>query len=178
MDKLIGWKHESTVMVIPGRLTITVQSYFAFFGRKFFINTDHIEHPVSGDMTGEYMNWVRAGYDSNRFLADYSDSEDMDVLYACHAMSAELGEVSDVVLKSVRLKQPYDKSDLFNEIGDVTWGYFLLLSVLGITLSDVIQINRIKLTVRHPSGDVTRGHKNKALEASKINEYLTDKGIL
>lgn len=67
-------------------------------------------------------------------------------------MMREAGGVADIIKKIIFHARPELRAKLINEIGDVFWYLALLMSVLGISLVEVLEANIAKLRKRYPDG--------------------------
>ena len=85
--------------------------------------------------------------------------------YEDHLMNAtlglvgEAGEVADIVKKmQFHTEKPFEhfRPQLVLELGDVLFYYMKFLEIVGITLEEVIEYNKYKLSSRHPElGEVS-----------------------
>ena len=67
-------------------------------------------------------------------------------------LAGEAGEVADLIKKHVFHGHELGRDDLRKEMGDVLWYLTFLCNVLGITLSEVMEVNAAKLRRRYPDG--------------------------
>lgn len=61
----------------------------------------------------------------------------------------EAGEVSEVFKKYFLHGKPYDRDALIKEMGDVMWYFILMCEVEGISFSEIVETNMLKLAARH-----------------------------
>ena len=82
-----------------------------------------------------------------------------ELSYLGLGLAGETGETVDVIKKLVRLDQsleaqPELRTKLIDELGDMFWYYARLLTVLDVSLYEIIQINTGKLQQRQKEGTV------------------------
>lgn len=88
---------------------------------------------------------------------------EMNFIYPVLGLAGESGEVSEKIKKIIRDKQgvmtPQDVLEIGKELGDVMWYVSVIAKNIGLTLSQVAQMNIDKLSSRkernviHGSGD-------------------------
>lgn len=67
-------------------------------------------------------------------------------------LTGEAGEVADIIKKHVFHGHELDLDAIRKEMGDVLWYLTFLCNALGISLSDVMDVNAAKLRARYPDG--------------------------
>jgi len=67
-------------------------------------------------------------------------------------LTGEAGEVADLIKKHVFHGHELDLNEMRKELGDVLWYLTFLCNALGITLSEVMEVNAAKLRIRYPDG--------------------------
>ena len=72
------------------------------------------------------------------------------VLLAATGIGGEAGEVIDHIKKLAWHRKPLDREAFILELGDLLWYYTLLLSVTGISFTEVMTRNIEKLVERYP----------------------------
>ena len=80
------------------------------------------------------------------------------LLTAAVGMSAEAGELTEIVKKIVFQGKPVNQENLFHlkrELGDIMWYVSQACIGLDISLEEVIQMNFEKLNARYPEGAFT-----------------------
>ncbi len=94
---------------------------------------------------------------------------DKQLMYPALGLAGEAGEVANSVKKMVR-KPPidtvaFDKAikDLMYELGDTLWYIAEIATVLGVSLEDVAELNRIKLKNRAKMGQIAERFKTLGL---------------
>lgn len=94
--------------------------------------------------------------------ADYS--EEFDVIYPALLLSAEVGEVNNIVQKWVRgdfcLVDRDVAEKLKSELGDVLWAWSILVRDLGLNPNEIIGYNLEKLEKRKQDGTIKGGFRN------------------
>lgn len=88
---------------------------------------------------------------ANRTRQAY-DSPQIEMVFAALEMSAEVGEVANLVYKHAFQQHDLDREDVKEELGDALWGMAVLCHAVGITLDDVMAYNIAKLCRRYPDG--------------------------
>ena len=76
-------------------------------------------------------------------------------------ISGESGEVADHIKKHIYHGHDLDTHFLAKEIGDVLWYLAVLSDTIGLTLSEVAQMNVNKLSARYPDGFSEERSKNR-----------------
>lgn len=112
-------------------------------------------------MTGlTYQNEAMRTYDGqaserlSKVLDDHDwTAEDIGgVLEACLGLAGEVGEVNDLVKKTIFHEAEIDTVHLMKEVGDICWYIALICHCMGWDLEDVMQANIDKLKNRYPEG--------------------------
>ena len=67
-------------------------------------------------------------------------------------LSAEAGEVADIIKKHLFHGKPLDLSSLEAELGDVLWYLDRTLALIGVSLEHCMWSNDLKLEERYPNG--------------------------
>ena len=67
-------------------------------------------------------------------------------------LTAEAGEVADVIKKHLFHGKPLDLSSLETELGDVLWYLDRTLALIGVSLEHCMWLNDLKLEERYPLG--------------------------
>lgn len=81
------------------------------------------------------------------------DSEDI-ALYPFLALSEETGEVNGKLAKSLRGDKELENYDVAKELGDVLWNLSECARQVGWRLSDIAELNIIKLEVRKEANKI------------------------
>jgi len=79
-------------------------------------------------------------------------NREQDILHAALGLSGEVGEVCDVLKKSLAVGKPIDEENLLEELGDVAYYVFIILNRIGRSLSEAQKKNIAKRAVRFPRG--------------------------
>jgi NTP pyrophosphatase (non-canonical NTP hydrolase) len=74
------------------------------------------------------------------------------LLDAAAGLAEEAGEVLGHVRKHVMQQRPLDRDAVVKELGDVLWCVAIVSASLGVSLSEVANVNEEKLRARHPGG--------------------------
>ena len=80
-----------------------------------------------------------------------SQPELVRVLHAAMGVSTEAGELLDAVKKHVYYGKPLDRTNLFEEMGDVFWYLAILADCLGVDFEKAMEKNIEKLQIRYGS---------------------------
>lgn len=96
------------------------------------------------------------GYQSKalRTRGDFGDSKEL-LVFSALEVTAEAGEISNLIYKHVFQGHPLNISSLLEEIGDVLWGLASLADAAGSDLYEVGSLNIEKLAKRYSSGRFT-----------------------
>ena len=76
-------------------------------------------------------------------------------------IAGESGEIADHIKKYLYHGHDLDGSFLEKEIGDVLWYLAVMSDAIGLTLSEVAQMNVNKLNARYPEGFSEERSKNR-----------------
>jgi NTP pyrophosphatase (non-canonical NTP hydrolase) len=74
----------------------------------------------------------------------------IDLLHAQLGISTEAGEFADAIKKFLMYGKAYDRANLIEELGDLTWYIGLAIGQLGTTWGEVFEANIKKLATRYP----------------------------
>lgn len=111
----------------------------------------------------------QAGLKSTVTLEGMLDSKisktDLDLLHGIVGVITESGELAEVLLNKLAHDQPFDRTNVREEIGDQLWYLARLVKWAGTTFFDEMVRNIKKLRSRHgASGFSTTGDVNRNLE--------------
>lgn len=67
-------------------------------------------------------------------------------------LAGEAGEVVELIKKWAFHNHPYPEEKIIKELGDTLWYVAGLCTTLGLSMTDVMQINIDKLKERYPNG--------------------------
>lgn len=76
-------------------------------------------------------------------------------LHAAMGISGEAGELLDAVKKHVIYNKELDVDNAVEELGDIMFYVAMFCNELGLTMNDIIQVNRDKLNRRYNQGQYT-----------------------
>ena len=99
--------------------------------------------------TTKDLGELYAGFVKNGVKLD-NDTYRERVLLATTGIGGEAGEVIDHIKKLAWHNKPLDREAFILELGDLLWYYTLLLSVTGISFTEVMTRNIEKLVARYP----------------------------
>lgn len=77
-------------------------------------------------------------------------SEKAHALHMLLGLQTELGEFADCYKKHIIYDQPLDLDNALEEAGDLLFYFKGMLQSIGVTISDIEQVNLNKLTKRYP----------------------------
>ena len=116
--------------------------------------------------TKKYVEFVDAvtsqeSKDGEAFTARIADLYASDfpterLLTAAVGMSAEAGEFTEIIKKTIFQGKPVTKENLFHlkrELGDIMWYVAQACMGLDISLDEVMEMNVDKLKARYPGGE-------------------------
>lgn len=75
-----------------------------------------------------------------------------EIINASLGLSGEIGELNDMIKKSVFHGHFVDGEDIKKEIGDICWYVALMCKGFGFDLEEILQMNIDKLKKRYPEG--------------------------
>lgn len=81
-----------------------------------------------------------------------ASNKNMKLIYCALGLSGEAGEFTDTVKKAQFHGHIVGYSELVKELGDALWYIAVAANALGVTLSEVMQVNIDKLKKRYPNG--------------------------
>ena len=84
------------------------------------------------------------------------------ILHGAMGLNTEAGEFMDALKKHVFYNKPIDRSNLFEELGDIFWYMALICDELDFDFETIMQKNIAKLKVRY-------GHKFSSEKAENRN---------
>lgn len=97
----------------------------------------------------------------------------VQIVECCLGLSGEVGEVVDLIKKSLMYNQPLDQKKLLLELGDA-FHYFIRLAHLNhISLPTIMDANAEKLRKRFPAGYTDEAAINKADQAPNIKRLTS-----
>lgn len=85
--------------------------------------------------------------------------------HCCMGLAGEIGEVIDIIKKSIFYKKELDKNKVTEELGDVMFYLVNLATSLNISMVNVLEQNVEKLLKRYPNGFTEKD----AIERKDIN---------
>ena len=74
------------------------------------------------------------------------------VINAALGLSGEVGELNDMIKKSIFHGHEIERSDVVKEIGDICWYVAMMCESTGISMEEVLDTNIEKLKRRYPDG--------------------------
>ena len=89
-------------------------------------------------------------------LETTDDSDIPHLLTAALGLTAEAGEVTEVVKKIILQGKPYNEENVFHlkrELGDICWYIAQACMALDTTFDEIIEMNVEKLQARYPGGE-------------------------
>ena len=75
-----------------------------------------------------------------------------ELIMGCLGLSGEVGELVDMVKKSVFHGTPFDTIHFQKELGDIMWYIALICYTFGYELDEILKMNIEKLKARYPEG--------------------------
>ena len=116
--------------------------------------------------TKKYLEFVDAvtsneSKDYESFIARLETLEEEDfpterLLTAAVGMSAEAGEFTEIIKKTIFQGKPVTEENLFHlkrELGDIMWYVAQACMGLGTSLDEIMEMNVDKLVARYPGGE-------------------------
>lgn len=96
----------------------------------------------------------------NRFYEGIADDIG-GVVNAALGLSGEVGELNDMLKKTIFHGHELDMSEVGKEIGDICWYVALMCESFGISMNSVMQQNIEKLKKRYPDGFSEQASRNR-----------------
>ena len=75
-----------------------------------------------------------------------------ETINASLGLSGEVGELNDMIKKTIFHGHPLDKDHVKKEIGDIMWYVALMCESFGFDMGEIAQMNIDKLKARYPEG--------------------------
>lgn len=114
------------------------------------------------------------GFDEYQLEAKRTVSSDTSLAVLALGLAGEAGEVADLIKKHLGHGHSLITSVVAKELGDVLWYIATLADKIGYNLSDVAELNSIKLRMRYPSGFSTAASLNHADEDKTSSLVVPD----
>lgn len=111
------------------------------------------------------------GYQT-RLVPRLTETRTAQLVHYAIGLSEETGEILGPIKKYIRDGRPIDVQNMKEECGDICWYLGNLLTLLGSSFEEVMQLNIDKLKARYPEGfDEKWGlTRNKEAEAKVLEE--------
>jgi len=93
--------------------------------------------------------------------------KDAELLHAQLGIMTEAGEFADIIKKYLIYGKEIDKTNLIEELGDLTWYIGLAISAIGSTWGQVFEANINKLAARYPEQFTEHHALNRDLEVER-----------
>jgi len=101
----------------------------------------------------EYQEKVMEIYSKTHIVLQ--DNPEYRAMYLNLGLSSEVGEIQDLLLKSIRNRTRVDWIDLLEELGDLFWYMAAIANERGIRMEDILDFNINKLKDRYPYADIS-----------------------
>lgn len=88
----------------------------------------------------------------DRFIPRLQDPTNALLVHYVLGLSGEAGEITDAVKKTLRDGVPLNRINLIEEAGDCLWYLTNMLTTLGSSLEEAMEMNIKKLNKRYPEG--------------------------
>jgi NTP pyrophosphatase (non-canonical NTP hydrolase) len=142
--KIIKWDIDNGSLVNPAfkdDINVNCAEYMAYAEKGFNENPTNVLSVLEG---------VNIPDQAKESLEEYNYR--IDLLHTAVGLASEAGEILDHINKYVNHNKPLDRSAIASEFGDIEWYKFNALRLLGISFSDTLKANVIKLNARYPEG--------------------------
>ena len=90
------------------------------------------------------------------------------ILHGVIGCSTEVGELVDIVKKSLFHNQPIAKWALIEEIGDIFWYLGLICNEIDCTFEEIMEMNIKKLKERYPDQYTDKDNQNRDYQAEQV----------
>ena len=103
-------------------------------------------------------------------MTELEVEQDCDIphlLTAALGLTAEAGEITEVVKKIILQGKPYNEENIFHmkrELGDICWYIAQACMALDTTFDEVIEMNVDKLKARYPGGEFDVHHSENRVD--------------
>lgn len=89
----------------------------------------------------------------NAAILPFNNAPDFgETINASLGLSGEVGELNDMIKKTIFHGHPLDKDHVKKEIGDIMWYVALMCESFGFDMGEIAQMNIDKLKARYPEG--------------------------
>lgn len=105
--------------------------------------------------------------DFKNIKARLSDEGMIRLLHGAMGLSTEAGELMDALKKHIFYNKPLDRSNLFEELGDLFWYMALICDELDFDFETIMQKNIEKLKVRYGHKFSSERSENRDLEKER-----------
>ena len=112
-------------------------------------------------------NVLRTLASTNKPTERLQDSKIIDLLHGAIGISTEAGELLDVLKKHIYYGTSIDEINMMEECSDLLYYIGVILSRLGYTFEEVMQINIEKLQARYPEKFTSENAINRDLEKER-----------
>lgn len=100
----------------------------------------------------QYLDYVNSRYSKeNESVREERIKGHAELMHAIFGLNGEVGELTDLVKKSIFYGKPWDHDKLMSELGDVIHYYMRVAHLLGYSLPTVMEGNYEKLEARDKS---------------------------
>ena len=124
----------------------------------------------------EFLEYINSRYtESNVDQQNANAAPHGELLHAVLGLNGEVGELTDLIKKSVFYGRPWDGDKLVSELGDVIHYYMRVAHLLGYSLPTIMDNNKQKLEARdakNPEHYVTKTFVNDDELLAKINKLI------
>lgn len=86
-------------------------------------------------------------------IADRGNKDLGGILNACLGLSGEVGELNDLIKKSIFHEKEFDEGHAKKELSDCLWYVAMMCESFGWSMDDIMQINIDKLKARYPESE-------------------------
>ena len=119
------------------------------------VDTEKYLEFVEGVTSNESLHYAALVSKLNKLELE-DDCNVPQLLTAALGLTAESGEVTEVVKKIILQGKPYNEENIFHmkrELGDICWYLAQACMALDTTFDEVIEMNVDKLKARYPGGE-------------------------
>lgn len=104
----------------------------------------------------DYQEWTL----STAIYPEAGTGSDTELYYLTLGLTSEAGEVAGKIKKKIR-DGKFNIGDVMSEVSDVLWYVARLTDALGMSMSDLAELNHGKLTRRKDAGTISGSGDNR-----------------
>lgn len=121
----------------------------------------------------EFLDYINARYTPEHTeKQNESAAGNLTLIHAVMGLNGEVGELTDLIKKSVFYGRPWESDKLISELGDVIHYYMRVAHLLGYSLPSIMEANKTKLEARDAKNPSHYSYKNDDEMLAKLNKLI------